>query len=80
LNFKADPNIPNAKNETPVFLATKLGKTHFLSQLTAAKADLNFLTKSGTNPLILSVQNKNQDVKIIYLLKLNKIFRLSSFF
>jgi len=71
LKSNADPNIPNAKNETPAFLATKLKKISFLNKLTTAKVDLNVLTNYGINPLILSIQERNQEVNPFFFFPLN---------
>jgi ankyrin repeat protein len=65
-NISSILNIPNARGETPVFLAAMLGKKDALNKLVEMKANINIPNKQGITPLEMAIKNNKLDaVKIL---------------
>lgn len=59
LQQKADPNIRDGGNNTPLILAISLGKTDIVPLLLAYNANVNLGNSVGETPLILAVQRRD---------------------
>jgi uncharacterized protein len=55
----ADPNIRDAKGNTPMMLAVTLGQVGLVPVLTAAKANPNIANNAGETPIIRAVQRRD---------------------
>ncbi len=62
LQHKADPNIRDAKGNTPLMLAALAGRDDLVDLLITYKANLNLANSSGQTPLILAVNSRNEGI------------------
>jgi uncharacterized protein len=69
LQHKADPNIRDAKGNTPLILATMAGREDLVSLLLTYKANPNLANGQGQTPLILAVNNRDVDLTRLLLSK-----------
>lgn len=58
----ADPNLRDARGNTPMLLAVQGGQRDMIPILAAAKANPNLGNQSGVTPLILAVQGRSIDM------------------
>jgi ankyrin repeat protein len=58
----ADPNLRDARGNTPLILAVQAGQVDLVPILIAAKANPNLGNQSGVTPLILATQARNLDM------------------
>lgn len=59
IDKKADPNLRNARGETPLLLAAISGRTDIVAILAKAGARVEVADSSGQTPLIVAVQRRN---------------------
>ena len=69
LQHTADPNIRDAKGNTPLILATMAGREDLVSLLLTYKANPNLANGQGQTPLILAVNNRDVDLTRLLLSK-----------
>lgn len=62
LQHKADPNIRDAKGNTPLMLAALAGREDLVDLLLTFKANPNLANQSGQTPLILAVNARNEAI------------------
>ncbi|PVE58962.1 hypothetical protein DC429_00655 [Arthrobacter sp. TPD3018] len=62
LQHKADPNIRDAKGNTPLALAVMAGRDDLVDLLLMFKANPNLANSSGQTPLILAVNTRNEGI------------------
>lgn len=62
---KANVNIKNKENETPIFFAVRNAQIKSIKKLIEFGADLNIVNKDGHTPLILALTKKRPNGKII---------------
>lgn len=69
LQHKADPNIRDAKGNTPLILAVMAGREDLVSLLLGYKANPNLANGQGQTPLILAVNNRDVELTRVLLSK-----------
>ena len=62
LQHKADPNLRDAKGNTPLGLAVMAGRDDLVELLLTYKANPNLANGSGQTPLILAVNTRNEGI------------------
>ena len=62
LGKRVDPNLRNARGETPLLLAAIGGQGDLVAILARAGANVNLADSSGQTPLIVAVQRRNADI------------------
>ena len=62
LQHKADPNIRDAKGNTPLMLAALAGRDDLVELLLTFKANPNLANSSGQTALILAVNARNEGI------------------
>lgn len=62
LQHKADPNIRDAKGNTPLLLAAQAGREDLVDLLLTYNANINLANSSGQTPLIVAVNTRNEPI------------------
>lgn len=73
LEHKADVNVIDKDNGTPLHLAIKLGHIEIVKLLLANKADVNVFSNESTAPLYLAIQHGNKNINITKSIEMIKL-------
>ena len=62
LQHKADPNIRDARGNTPLILAAQAGREDLVDLLLTYNANINLANGAGQTPLIVAVNSRNEPI------------------